>query len=369
MNDNQDATLKEEEILEQIFHLIQLGNDAASEPSLSYWKAAEHYIHACELLQEQLVGVVPLVQAHQSSKGNQPLRNENDEKFQQLYHEQINYYYQKTRSCIVKALQQQQQQEEGEQQEVQSSNVTKINTINTITSVYTNVKQDEHQYQFHILQRFYSFLYPVTVPSSTNVTATNTTNTGHDINDHRSHDTKTKKTDGDQAVEENDDTTTTLQLEQRLRQLNATLPTHMKSDAEILRERNEQLRRIGVPVGSTSIATTSLDHIHTTTHVQQLLESIRTHHYQYSSVVDDPIGVDDDDDSVEAIIAQVTEEVRLLQPPIEAIEKEIMDLKSDIDGDLIKTILEKEKNADNGNNDDEEEEEYDDDDDDMNEIQ
>ena len=173
------------------------------------------------------------------------------------------------------------------------------------------------------------------------------------------------------VVDDDDTTTTTWQLEQRLRQLNATLPIHLKSEEEVQRQRHEQLRRIGVPTTSLS---SNPDHHHSSGQPpfsSSLLDTIPGRPRRHGP--DDEIQYID---PVDAIIAQVTEEVRLLPlqqsslEPEPDLEEEIMDLNREVQEYWIKEQLlltkddENDKDEENDNEDDDHENDDSDDKDD-----
>ena len=299
-----------------------------------------------------------------------------------MYQEQINYYYPKTRSCIIKALQQQHALEEHPLHH------------DIIPSQHQH-NNDAHQYQFQILHRFYQFRSPVTrIPvriathsTSTTIHSTTThnnnddngtTSRNHNHHHHHSHNdtdmNDTVETTTSHVVLDDDTTTTTWQLEQRLRQLNATLPIHLKSEEEVQRQRHEQLRRIGVPTSSLSSTSNPDHHLYSSGQPpfsSSLLDTIPGRPRRHGP--DDEIQYID---PVDAIIAQVTEEVRLLPlqqsslEPEPDLEEEIMDLNREVQEYWIKEQLlltkddENDKDEENDNEDDEHENDDSDDKDD-----
>ena len=308
-----DPRNKNEPEIEQIFNVIQCGNDATD--MAQWWPAADHYMNACESLL--------LLLSSKSTITTKPRQNDDDqEKLQLLYQEQINFYYQKTRSCIIQGLQQQQHEEQDESEQTPNDTTTQ------------NGNQSDHQYQFNIIYRFYNFHYPVTIPPPTttqckSATTTASQNPGNVLD--------TTIPPVPHQNNDDDDDTTTCQLEERLRQLNATLPSHLKSAEEIHRQRQEQLRRIGVPEvpGPMSL----------------LLPDDTT-------TINDPVA---------AIIAQVTEQVRLCTPTNDAEEEEeeeetIQDDTRDFMEQILRDTTTSEDDPDD--DDDDEDENFDDNDDD-----
>ena len=188
-----DQHNKNEPEIEQIFNVIQCGNDATD--MAQWWPAADHYMNACESLL--------LLLSSKSTITTKPRQNDDDqEKLQLLYQEQINFYYQKTRSCIIQGLQQQQHEEQDESEQTPNDTTTQ------------NGNQSDHQYQFNIIYRFYNFHYPVTIPPPTTTPCKNATTTSQDPGNVQN--MAIPPVPHQNNNNDDDDDTTTFQLEERL---------------------------------------------------------------------------------------------------------------------------------------------------------
>jgi hypothetical protein len=306
--------------LEQIFEWIQRGNDCCggdmnlassgdckheqqqqpqpqpqAQSQAQYWDAARYYIQVCEGLRpyctnqdDALHGSIK-DQPNNATTTPTSARTEQD-KIQALYQSQIDYYYTQTRQCIIRALQQEQEQELQQEQDQTSDSKD--------TSEKRSKSTTEHQLHFDTLLRFYHYHSPVQY-----ATATATTTTLHDTNHHT------------QIQKEANDTTTESQLEQRLRQLNASLPRHLKSDDELARDRTQQLQRLGIVVESThdTAATSNRRRRFNVNHVHDNNSSIRNGTTS-GRIYTDP---------VEEIVAQLTGEVQLEKLQIEEVDDEV----------------------------------------------
>jgi hypothetical protein len=363
------------ELLERVFQLIQEGN-VAKEQSRNYWLAADKYLQVYDVLQQliqkmnddnnnshnivdsrngdDIIKIAIAINNNNSSHEEQeeetielqPQLDSDFYKIRQLYYDQSIDYRHQIRQCFIRALQQ--GDEDANDDGNRITTLTTADTTTTTTTAITATVATSHEYRCNLLHRFYHnchnqdhlvshpqpYIPPVmdtkdrptwnhtdaAIHHIHDVTATvvvqpgEPTLTSRPPNHHK--DVTVTTTEDDAHNDDIDDAQQTMilqTLEQRLQQLRTSLPSYMKSESQLLQERNAQLQRLGIYTNTTtSSSNNNGDNTIRTNDAWAMHATPQQHHLLLPSGT--TVSNNQENDAVDAIIAQVQEEIAMTLP-------------------------------------------------------
>jgi hypothetical protein len=202
--------------LEEAFSLIQQGKDSVEVDA--HWDAAEYFDKASEILQQ-------LAEAEESNVK----KNENEtKKIVALYQSQSREYFHRARESLLTAMK---DENESDQVLVKEGDTDAVAAVGKVEDpVYLTLSDEDAEKRLRIFARLFSREILLSVGEATKVDAT-------EIGD-----------DGKPVLEQQSS------LEDRLMQLNASLPSGFKTSNERMQDINRGLNRLGMSLYSAADA-------------------------------------------------------------------------------------------------------------------
>jgi hypothetical protein len=280
----------------------------------------------------------------------QPQLDSDFYKIRQLYYDQSIDYRHQIRQCFIRALQQGDEDANDDGNRI-TTLTTADTTTTTTTTAITATAATSHEYRCNLLHRFYHnchnqdhlvshpqpYISPVmdtkdrptwnhtdaAIHHIHDVTATvvvqpgEPTLTSRPPNHHK--DVTVTTTEDDAHNDDIDDAQQSMilqTLEQRLQQLRTSLPSYVKSESQLLQERNAQLQRLGIYTNTTTTSSSNNNNGDNTSRTNDAwaMHATPQQHHLLLPPAGTTVSNNQENDAVDAILAQVQEEIAMTLP-------------------------------------------------------
>lgn len=233
-NNNNISPHSPEDSVEKAFGLLQ--NAKALEAKTEYWKAAELYVQAHQLLQAlsdqaSREAVAAAAIAKESSSGdddNKKLLGE-QQQIAHLYREKAEEYWSQSRQCLIRAMQEEKKNDEKEKDNALQTSSS--NTATTTTTPLTCNRIDDAQAKSR--NQTFTVLFSRPVEETEGLIATSAPNVS-------SNNAKDESSSSTNVIDQQ------WTIEERLQELNKSLPSGFKTDDERMQDINRGLNKLGL---------------------------------------------------------------------------------------------------------------------------